>query len=455
MERGVMTSAVEAPAGCPQCSADVVVDVGYSPWCANCGWNLDPYPPTPSIGQSARAAKGSATRLAELDSSFTAAAGGGRGPAHRQVLAIATAIAVHTVTLSILAAAIWIGWASTLATFVRWPLGLLMAAVALFVAPRRTRVPRRTRLLRDQAPHLWALIDHVAASAQCPPAAAVVVTDGFGTASALVGWRRRRVLNFGREQWFTVGPAERVACIAEELASGRSRHLSPLAGGALSSLYNWLMLLQRTKDGRARRGMNTPLSRERVGDDVSGIRPIPRTGGLLLGGGRGFFANQMREHQVSSAAGAGFWNLLIRPLRWLAARAASQLLQAQALRAAPDIVRADRAAATVASTAAAVELLEHSSLGAVVAAWEWRHLSQRRQPDWADLRTTLDAVPAHQRERLRRLARARGERTEPQYPATALRIDALRAAPAAAGTVYLSDSDDSAITAELSAASRS
>ena len=301
-----MSSAVEAPARCPQCSADAAVDAGYSPWCATCGWNLDPYPPTPASGPSARAAKRSATRVAEVDSSFTAAAGGGRVLAHPQVLAIATALAVHAVTLAILAGAIWIGWASTLATFVRWPLALLMVAVALFVAPRGTRVPRRTRLLRDQAPHLWALIDQVAASAQCPTAAAVVVTDGFGTASGLVGWRRRRVLTFGREQWFTVGPAQRVACIADELASGRSRHLSPLAAGALSSLYNWLMLLQRTKDGRARRGMNTPLSRERMGDDLSGVGPSLVPGGYCSGGGRGFFAHQMRVHQVSSAAGAGF-----------------------------------------------------------------------------------------------------------------------------------------------------
>jgi hypothetical protein len=110
---------------------------------------------------------------------------------------------------------------------------------------------------------------------------------------------------------------------------------------------------------------------------------------------------------------------------------------------------ADHAAVVAASTQATLGALDCLYLADVVHSWQHRFAVLQRQPDWADLRRTIEAVPARQRERIRRIGRLRRQRIDATHPSTAARIDVVRARPPSAGAIYLTDADDAAITAEL------
>jgi hypothetical protein len=157
------------------------------------------------------------------------------------------------------------------------------------------------------------------------------------------------------------------------------------------------------------------------------------------------------DYQATSAARRGAWNVLTKPLRFTADAVGVRLATAAAVRAAVRQVDADAVGATVGSTAAIVALLRHSYLSDVVASWRGRRMATSRAVDWADLRATLDAVPPRQVDRLSRVGALRRARVDNGTPSTAARIEALLSRPAQAGSVWLSDADDSAITGELSA----
>jgi hypothetical protein len=447
VERGVMSSAVEAPTLCPGCGATLPVDPGYSSWCAGCGWNADPYPPAPSADRRGRR---TARFLAKLDAQLRASAEDSRRgrPIPSVVTGIALAAAVHALTLALAATAVWLAALGPLAALVRWPLAVALGAIVLLVVPRVPRLPRAAiPLTRDGTPGLWRLVDQVAAAANAPVPSAIVATDAFSGELRIVGVRRKRVLNLGLAAWMTLKPQERVAFLAYELtktqSGGRQRDI--FVGAAVSSLRGWQRVLQpMTVDHRA---IETAISWQKDGSGFTLPSTLDVASGLY---GAAWHDDPVRDPTIIRA----FWNMLSKPLWWLVQSVGAGVLRSQAISAVPRTIAAAVMAANVGSTQAAVALFEHSYLSGVVSSW-WRRLdAQHREPDWADLRATLEAVPPRELERFRRVARQRGQRLDGLQPSTPGLIDVLSAHGPQAAKVWLSDSDDAAINRELLVSAR-
>jgi hypothetical protein len=364
---------------------------------------------------------------------------------------MAFAAGVHAVTLALAASAVWLAAFAPLAAFVRWPIAVVLGAIVLLVLPRVSRLPRTAVVLsRDGAPGLWRLIDQVAAAANAPEPSVVVATDGFAADVRIVGVRRRRVLSLGLAAWFSLQPQERVALLGYELAKtkGGGRLRGIFVESAVSSLRGWQRVLQpmTVNDTAIEKGIEWQR-------DGSGF-VLPRTLDFAFGSRlrtAAWHADPVRDPTFTRA----FWNLLTKPLWSLVQSVGAGILRSEAISAVPRTMAAAITAANVGSTEAGVAMFEHSYLSPVVSAWWRRRDAQHGKPDWASLRATLEAVPPRELERFRRVARQRRERLDALQPSTPGLIDVLSADGPKTAKVWLSDSDDAAITAELNAVPRS
>ncbi|MDQ1542107.1 MAG: hypothetical protein QOH29_2833 [Actinomycetota bacterium] len=418
-----MSSVVEAPTLCPECGATLPVDPGYSPWCDDCGWNVDPYPPPPPEG---RLAQRRDQLGADLDARLLAVAadsGSDSSSSAAKRAAFTLSIAVHLLTIGLAALAVEVAVGSTIRGAVRVIVVGILTLIVISMVPRFRGLPPHTRVVRDvDAPNLWRLIARVAEATRSPLPNYVVLSTEYDAWSAIVGLRRRRVLGIGMALWSTITPAERVAVLGHELAHGRRGDCrgNLLVQAAGESLRQWGRLL----------GITTP--------------PGTRSGHYIMDFG-------LAEYQATQFIGVALFNVLTILPRRVFIWWARALSIATARAGQRGEYFADDAAAVAASSKATLSLLDELYLIDVVQAWEHRLRIQRRAPAWTDLRATLDAVPPRQVERLRRVGRLRHQRIDASHPSTAARIDVVKARPARAGTIWLSDGDDAAITAELAA----
>jgi Zn-dependent protease with chaperone function len=414
-----MSSAVEAPTLCPDCGARLPVDAGYSPWCEGCGWNVDPYPP--SLPQR-RLAQRRVQLGADLDARLLAVAADSSSSAAKRV-AFTLSIAVHLLTIGLAVLGVEVAVGNTIRGAVRVVIVGILALIVLSMVPRMPGLPRHTKVVREaDAPGLWRLIRRVAEATRSPLPNYIVLTPEYDAWSATVGFRRRRVLGIGMALWSTITPAERVAALGHELAHGRRGDCrgNLLVQTAGESLRQWGRLL----------GITTP--------------PGTRSGHYLMDFG-------LAEYQATQFVGVALFNVLTILPRRVFMWWSRGLSIATARAGQRGEYFADDAAAAAASSKAMLSLLDELYLVDVVQAWEHRLRIQRRAAAWPELRATLDAVPPRQVERLRRVGRLRHQRIDATHPSTAARIDVVNARPARAGTVWLSDGDDAAITAELAA----
>ncbi|MEU7024101.1 M48 family metallopeptidase [Streptomyces sp. NPDC046203] len=230
------------------------VDPRFVVWCAACGWNADPEAGVrrQDTGLFERVRSGMARRHGEQLYAELARAepGAGRPAGGARVLASLLALLVHGVTVALAAAGLWL-WLLT----ARWGeglqpvIGVLLLGLAVLLRPRFGSTARlrksETVLERSDAPHLFALLDEVAAAVGTRGVDIVVVEADANAGVRTHGLRQRRVLWLGMSLWAVLSPQERVALLGHEFghyAHGDTRH-SLLVGSALRTLGEWRYVL--------------------------------------------------------------------------------------------------------------------------------------------------------------------------------------------------------------------
>jgi Zn-dependent protease with chaperone function/endogenous inhibitor of DNA gyrase (YacG/DUF329 family) len=411
---------VEVSRPCPKCGAEIRHDQRFTPWCAQCEWNVD-----------AGTQEDEASTLLERRRRMLARRHGERllkeitnGASlrpHRDassVLALMLAVAVNGSTVVMIALAVWLlvsGLGVTL-----FVVGLFLLAVAFLMRPRVARLPEGVPLLaRSEAPELFAVIDEVAAVVG-PRSVDRIAVDGQMNASvSTYGVLGRRLLTIGLPLWEILDPDERNALLGHELghyANGDLRY-GTMVWTALRSLVMWSYLLS----------------------------PSPYNGNWLI-----YAANA------------------ITFLPWLAVEGVLILLDTLTLRSKQrGEYLADRFSAQVAGPDAAVRLMDKTFLDSIVATTLSRErnrqqvsreardeLRSRPEQVWERLTDEVAAVPEHERVRLRLADERQGHAVDSTHPPTHLRRDCLALGPSALPRVVVNGPRAARIAAELSNARR-
>lgn len=418
-----LSAAFAAPAAqqdCPECGRPTPVDPRFALWCAACGWNTDPTPPEPPRGRmrvraaavaDQQGARMHAELLARSAEGVTAPGLDGRG-----VAAYALAAAVHLTTLVLTVCGLLLvvlGWG----VLPQVLLGAVMLLVAFGLRPRFGSLPDGAVTLdRAGAPHLYGLLDRVAAATGTRTADVVTLSADVNASVSEYGPRRRRRLDLGLPLWHMLGPQERVAVLGHEFghyANGDTRQ-SLVVGGALRTLATWYDFL----------------------------RPGP-----------------LRRRGALEMAARAFLYLprgVVRLLLWLLDR-----LTLHASRRAE--YRADLLAARVASSEAAGQafdrLLTADSVSgelrrqAILARTRNRGATPKTVADglWQRLGEHGRSVGPHERERLRRVSALRGHDPFGTHPPTHLRCALIAAGRQLPAAVTLDEAEAAAIDAELAA----
>lgn len=411
------TAAEETTQTCPQCGADVRVDSRFAAWCAGCDWNVDPARPQEKLGRLARARRALARRHGEkLLAEVTA---GGTLRARRDVaslLAYAVALAVHSLTVALVAGGIWFvvwGWGG-----LGMVPGLFLLALGWSLRPRLPRLPEDVPVLhRADAPELFALVDDVAHVVGTRGVDAIAVNARINASVKSYGIRGRRLLTLGLPFWEMLTPQQRIALLGHELghySNGDTRHKLVVAN-ADRSLTTWHYYFS----------------------------PIPDPKPLEV-----------------------FVNLLCIPPRWLVL-GVLMLLDRLTLRATQRAeYLADRMAARAGSTEAALELMDRLLVADSAVITLQREVSgaalsgprgARRAEDradglWERLAADLASIPEHERERQRRAGALRGHSVDSTHPPTHLRHECLLAGAAVPPAVVADDDRERRIAAELTGA---
>jgi Zn-dependent protease with chaperone function len=387
---------------CPQCGAALPVVPHVVTWCDHCEWNVNPSPPPPPQSPFERIYAALGTRLSRQLFAAVQQHAALRPPRTLSTaLATVSALAVHGFTLLVaLGGVALVLWA--------WPnpapvvVGLLGLLVAWFGCPRVPTLPKDEQLLtRAQAPTLFGLLDQTSAALGARPLAHVVVDEHFNASYGEVGWRREPVLTLGLPLVAVLDAAELVALVGHELAHGvngdPTRGL--VVGSAVRSLcqYYWLML--------------PPQGIGLAGWLASGamrlIALLPQ--GVLLG---------------------------LSHLLWRSSQRAEYY--------------ADRLAARVAGRAGVQGLLAKLHCQTSFDTAVQQAAVRRDVPDlFAALQQRLAALPARERERIRRAELRDGARLTSTHPPTAFRLAMLETYGAADTLVSLSLQARAAIDDEL------
>ncbi|PKT68540.1 peptidase, M48 family protein [Streptomyces populi] len=416
------TAVAETVQPCPDCGAEVRGDSRFPLWCAACDWNVDPERPEEKRGRIARARHAQAQRhgerlLAELSA-------GGALRARRDssaVLAVALALVVHALTLSLTAGGVWLlvqGWGG-------WGMvpGAFLLALGWSLRPRFARLPENKPVLRRaDAPELFALTDEVARVAGTRGVDAIAVDGEINASVRSYGVRGRRLLTLGLPLWEVLTPQQRIALLGHEMGhyvNGDTRH-GLVVGTAYRSLTTWHYYF-------------APVGHDALDDSdfftliLNTIYVVPR---LLVRG-------------------------VLTVLDGLTLRASQR---AEYL--------ADRTAARVGSTQAALELMEHlliSDSAAVVLQRE-SNLTALKGPRgrrdaatpadelWQRLAAEMSSVPERERARLRRAGTLRGHSVDATHPPTHLRHACLLTGEPAPAAVATDTEREHRIAGELAAA---
>lgn len=402
---------------CPDCGERTPADTRFVVWCAACGWNTDPLPPDPPRGRLRTRRHALATRHGEqlhaelvgkgVDAPLLDSAG---------VAAYAIAWAVHLATAALTVCGVLLivlGWP----LFLQVALGAVLLLIVAVLRPRLGRLPQHAAFVdRARAPHLYGLVDRVAAEAGTRSVDAIVL-DGVTNASVSeYGLRRRRVLRLGLPLWRTLTAQQRVALLGHELghyANGDTRR-GLVVGTALNTLGSWL--------------------------DV--LRPDSRRGRDLT-------------HTLAN------WLISVP---WFVVLCLIHLLDHFTLRASQRAeYRADVIAARIGSTEAAAELFDRllilPSVNQELRRQAILARTRNRGSDpkaveaglWTRLADHASTVTDHEWERLRRVSVRRGHSTDATHPPTHLRVALLTGGPQQSAAVTLDPAEAAAIDAELAA----
>jgi hypothetical protein len=357
--------------------------------------------------------------LARHERIFDRAYTGGTGAAPPNAAlygAVAIATAVNLVTVALVGTGAWLLVAGT------WPeriLGALELLVALVLLPRLGQAPKHT-LDRAAAPTLYAVTERITAGLDTQPVDLIAVDSRYGSGSATVGLRRRRVLVLGLPLWETLTIDQRLALLGYELghAAGGGRRSARWIQIALDSLAVWAEVLRPGPEPDRQRRLDAP--------SPAGIR----RGGTLanLGG------NIARPLLALLAHGARLLHQLLNRLNDRSGGSAEY--------------RADETAARVAS-AHSVEGLLRALLLRETAVYALERFARCDGDLWGNLRDHMATVPDTERVRRLRVSQLRGDASQYDCPPTYLRIQFVRKLPYSSPAVTVSSAEAHAIDAEL------
>ena len=407
---GDAAGARPAPGGtrpCPRCGAEVDLSDEWTVWCDHCDWNVDGgQPPRAGAGQDPlarlrqRATDSAAARAFDALRRHPDDLSWGRG----RTAAVALAATVLVVLWGGLA--VLLGWAlgEQGAARVVWVL-VVVAAAALFL-PRPSHVRDGELLDVADHPRLHALLGHLAAAMDSPTPAVVRLDTSYNMSVGEDGWRRTPVLVIGLPLWTVLSRDERLFVLGHELGhlrglDARWGHLIWAARTSLANVVDLLWISTRTMDGSTLALFVVWLTSK-----VLRVVAWPFVGLLVL------------LDRLESAS-----------------RQRAEYL-------------ADRRATLVAGSAAAeagLAVLLGRPRGEVAASAAMR----RDEDPWAAL-DAVPARPAREVERLVRLGRLTGHRSDASHPPSHLRLELVRAGglrePSHAG---VTGEDWDAVEAEL------
>lgn len=415
------TKAGEVSQLCPDCGAEIRHDARFTPWCAQCEWNVDPVravekPPRFFERRRRLLAQRQGERL------LTEVAQGAPLRPHSDAFSVLTqviAVLVHGVTVVLVGFGIWFivgGLGATL-----FVVGLFLLGVAVVLRPRIARLPSRVPLLdRSAAPELFALVDEVAAAVGTRGVDRIAIVGNLNASVNVYGIRGRRLLTIGLPLWEILPPQERVALLGHELghfANGDLRYTT-LVGSALRSLAAWSYLLAPTE----------------------------------YSGNWGFVVVNV-----------------ITYLPWVAIEGMGMLLYRLTLRAGQrGEYLADRFSATVGGSEAAISLTDRMLLDSVVQTTLGRERSRQRmlprthdvppkgsEELWGRLAEEVGSIPVSELKRLRLAGEREGHAVDSSHPPTYLRRACLALASPTPPEVVIDSERGARIAAELSGAERS
>jgi Zn-dependent protease with chaperone function len=206
---------------CPRCDVALVTEIGAAPWCERCEWGLERYEPPVGAGWSARwlgrlsyriAFRATVAKFQSLRRS--APTRPGFGPVRLAVYGISLVLMLLTAALA--ASGVWL--IATNLNVATISVGGAAILLAIGLIPPLNRFDRdHDPLTRDEAPTLYALVDRVSAAVGTRPPGVIAVSSDFNAAVSQYGLRRRRVLYLGLALWGVLTPQQRVALLGHEL----------------------------------------------------------------------------------------------------------------------------------------------------------------------------------------------------------------------------------------------
>ena len=411
---------------CPNCRWTGLFDSRFTAWCESCGYNADPAArQSPDKPRTARRKERERARAERLYESLRDARDLRPTSAVRFAV-IAVAALIHLLTLTVLAASVWL-----IATWPHlwsaWVGGLLGIAVAIEVRPRLWRVVRPPedagRLTRESAPALFALVDRCADAIGAPRVERIGFDGRFNASTSTRGWRRQVRIAIGVPLWRSLTGPQRVALLGHEL--GHQVNSDVLHGvwawSGRDSLSRWMRVLDPRQSAYDR-----------------------------------FASRRLNYSSRSGAAGLAallapfLMVVMFGPLFLIALGCHRVLLRLDLLSGQRAEYLADEMSARLASSAAAIGVMERLALGDSV-----QHFLRqaKHSPPYGDpfqaLAEYLDSVPEHERRRRLLLQELHNTRVDRTHPANYLRRNLLAARPARYASVTVEDAEWAVIDREL------
>jgi Zn-dependent protease with chaperone function len=324
----------------------------------------------------------------------------GDGGLRRAAYALAVVIQLGTLLYLVVAVGVWFTPVPVGAQIVISVIaGLIVLAVAPVRRPRRHK-DRPGGHVRADAPGVFELLDAVAALTGSRAPDRVVVTEAFN--ASIRRQRKETVLSIGLPLWETLSDPARVSLLGHELGhavNGDIRNQGLIHASLITST-KWLTLLWPPPDPTyvLVRRQKQRFLRASQGDSLSALAD------LIL-------------------------QVVLAPL-YIAALGFSRAYEVCVTRSGQRAeYRADRMALRAGGSEATTELFD-ALLCADTLMFGIAAAARRGSPQaMTDLPASMAAIPADERERLRRRGRRRLQRVDATHPPTVLRADYIAAAP--------------------------
>jgi Zn-dependent protease with chaperone function len=391
----------------------LVTEIGAAPWCERCEWGLERYEPPISAGWSARRLGRLSYRVAYRATVAQFRGLERSGPTRPGFGAVRVAVLGISLVLMLMTAALAAGGIWLIATnpnVATIAVGGAAILVAIGLVPPLGRFDRdHDPLTREEAPTLYALVDHLAAAVGTRAPAVIAVSSDYNASVSAYGLRRRRALYVGLALWGVLTPQQRVALLGHELG--------------------------HFVNGDVRKGL------------------LARPAMLTLGRLAGLLNPDRRARSASAfvAVAELLMRVILRPVAIALALAQLGILALVFRDGQRAEYLADRGAAQLAGTIAAVELcdlLVHGEGGHTVVASQAR--AGAGVEGW---RTAIAEMRGRQTPvrlgRLRQLTLRRGSSLLATHPPSGLRSRLLEAGPRLEPAFALTAEDSERIDAEL------